>query len=277
MRTSLRDAEISPPEDGWERLERVLSEPVPTPVRKPAWRIYMPRIAAAAAVVLIGVVAGDLLLRPDTVLEQKGVVIATTEGGRLRGRDTGAVAAAGAASGRGAARRGVGPHRGVCCRGSAIRCGCKGSPHGCGAGRPGGCSLNGRPRLRRLRRPQPKETFWQRLTKRPLRLWYRRQPLRGPKPGRWTMRRPRWRRRPAERSPADTWPLKPRRPLSFSLSAGGGVSRDAANTLPGRHDGCCTAGRNAFDDRQWLRDGAVRQYDYDENRFRHHQPFELLR
>ncbi len=79
MRTSLRDAEISPPEDGWERLERVLSEPVPTPVRKPAWRIYMPRIAAAAAVVLIGVVAGDLLLRPDTVLEQKGVVIATTE------------------------------------------------------------------------------------------------------------------------------------------------------------------------------------------------------
>ena len=65
---------------------------------------------------------------------------------------------------------------------------------------------NGRPRLRRLRRPQPKETFWQRLTKRPLRLWYRRQPLRGPKPGRWTMRRPRWRRRPAERSPADTGP-----------------------------------------------------------------------
>lgn len=86
MRTSLRDAEVSPPEDGWERLERVLSEPgqapaAPVPVRKPAWRIYMPRIAAAAAVVLIGTVVGDLLLRPDTVMEQKGVVIATTEDG----------------------------------------------------------------------------------------------------------------------------------------------------------------------------------------------------
>lgn len=84
MRTTLRDAEVAPPEDGWARLERVLSESAqatPAPVRKPAWRIYLPRIAAAAAVVLIGTVVGDLLLRPDTVMEQKGVVIATAESG----------------------------------------------------------------------------------------------------------------------------------------------------------------------------------------------------
>lgn len=85
MRTALRDAEIAPPEDGWERLERVLSsEPVPAqtaPVRKPAWRIYWPRIAAAAAVVLIGTVVGDILLRPDMVLEQKGVVITRADEG----------------------------------------------------------------------------------------------------------------------------------------------------------------------------------------------------
>ena len=86
VRTGLREAEVSRPGEGWERLGGVLSEPgqapaAPVPVRKPAWRIYMPRIAAAAAVVLIGTVVGDLLLRPDTVMEQKGVVIATTEDG----------------------------------------------------------------------------------------------------------------------------------------------------------------------------------------------------
>lgn len=85
MRRSLRDAEVPPPDGGWERLERALSDAAPaaaTPARRSAWRIYWPRIAAAAAVVLIGTVAGELLLRPDAVLEQKGVVIATAEEGK---------------------------------------------------------------------------------------------------------------------------------------------------------------------------------------------------
>ena len=83
VRSSLRDAEATPPAGGWERLERELAVAQegasPAPSQRPAWRIYWPRIAAAAAVVLIGIVAGDLLLRPDTVLKQEGVVIKTAE------------------------------------------------------------------------------------------------------------------------------------------------------------------------------------------------------
>lgn len=86
MRSSLRDVEATPPAGGWERLERELAAAQegasPAPSQRPAWRIYWPRIAAAAAVVLIGVVAGDLLLRPDTVLKQEGVVITTADGGK---------------------------------------------------------------------------------------------------------------------------------------------------------------------------------------------------
>ena len=86
MRSSLRDAEATPPAGGWERLERELAVAQegasPAPSQRPAWRIYWPRIAAAAAVVLIGIVAGDLLLRPDTVLKQEGVVITTADGGK---------------------------------------------------------------------------------------------------------------------------------------------------------------------------------------------------
>ena len=85
VRSSLRDAEATPPAGGWERLERELAVAQegasPAPSQRPAWRIYWPRIAAAAAVVLIGIVAGDLLLRPDTVLKQEGVVITTADGG----------------------------------------------------------------------------------------------------------------------------------------------------------------------------------------------------
>ena len=86
MRSSLRDAEATPPAGGWERLERELAAAQegasPAPSQRPAWRIYWPRIAAAAAVVLIGIVAGELLLRPDTVLKQEGVVITTADGGK---------------------------------------------------------------------------------------------------------------------------------------------------------------------------------------------------
>ena len=75
MRSALRDAEIPPAEGAWERLQRELdgAEPrvpgthVPEP-RKNVWRIYGPRIAAAAAAVMIGVVAGEYLWRPDLEL-----------------------------------------------------------------------------------------------------------------------------------------------------------------------------------------------------------------
>ena len=88
MRNALRDAELPPPAGGWERLQRELGGAAPGPEvsgtkpRGSVWRIYRPRIAAAAAVVLIGIVAGDLLLRPDTVLKQEGVVITTADGGK---------------------------------------------------------------------------------------------------------------------------------------------------------------------------------------------------
>lgn len=83
MRNALRDAELPPPAGGWERLQRELDGAVPgavAPEAKPrgsVWRIYWPRIAAAAAAVLICVVAGEFLLRPDKALENDGTVIAS--------------------------------------------------------------------------------------------------------------------------------------------------------------------------------------------------------
>lgn len=79
VRNALRDAEIPPPEDGWERLQRGLDtlEPVVSKPRKSVWRIYGLRIAAAAAVVLIGLVAGEILLRLTTELRVDGNVIAS--------------------------------------------------------------------------------------------------------------------------------------------------------------------------------------------------------
>lgn len=83
MRSALRDAELPPPAGGWERLQRELGGaaqgPV-APVTKPrgsVWRIYWPRFAAAAAAVLICVVAGEFLLRPDKALVNDGTVIAS--------------------------------------------------------------------------------------------------------------------------------------------------------------------------------------------------------
>lgn len=79
VRNALRDAEVPPSEGGWERLQRDLDalEPVVSKPRKNVWRIYGLRIAAAAAVVLIGLVAGEILLRPTTELRVDGNVIAS--------------------------------------------------------------------------------------------------------------------------------------------------------------------------------------------------------
>lgn len=84
MRNALRDAELPPPAGGWERLQRELGATAPESavpatagVRRPVWRIYMPRIVAAAAAVLVCVVAGEFLFRPDKALEIDGTVIAS--------------------------------------------------------------------------------------------------------------------------------------------------------------------------------------------------------
>ena len=80
MRSALHDAELPPAKEGWERLQRELEgleTPVPEPPRS-VWRIYGPRIVAAAAAVLIGVVAGEMLLRrPDMELGKKRPVVAS--------------------------------------------------------------------------------------------------------------------------------------------------------------------------------------------------------
>ena len=71
MRNALRDAELPPPAGGWERLQRELGGAAPGPEvsgikpRGSVWRIYRPRIAAAAAAVLILAVAGEFLLRTE--------------------------------------------------------------------------------------------------------------------------------------------------------------------------------------------------------------------
>lgn len=86
MRNALRDAELPPPAGGWERLQRELGGAAPGPEvsgtkpRGSVWRIYRPRIAAAAAAVLILAVAGEFLLRPDKALENDGNVIASAVG-----------------------------------------------------------------------------------------------------------------------------------------------------------------------------------------------------
>lgn len=56
MRSALRDAEATPPASGWARLERELGS-IPA-AAAPSWRVYLQRIAAAAAVVLVFIVAG---------------------------------------------------------------------------------------------------------------------------------------------------------------------------------------------------------------------------
>lgn len=75
MRSALRDAEVTPPADGWARLERELGlGPAP---RISALRSHWPRIAAAAAAVLIFLGGGGYLLHENRDLGDKGFVIAT--------------------------------------------------------------------------------------------------------------------------------------------------------------------------------------------------------
>lgn len=88
MRQSLRDAEVTPPADGWERLRQALGQPAPDVVPEAvtggaphgSWRISWLRIAAAAAVVLVCVVAGGFLLRPDRRWVQEGNAVASAVG-----------------------------------------------------------------------------------------------------------------------------------------------------------------------------------------------------
>lgn len=78
MRNALRDAEVTPPADGWARLERELKTPA---LRISVLRRYWPRIAAAAAAVLIFVGGGELLLHENRNLGDKGFVIASATNG----------------------------------------------------------------------------------------------------------------------------------------------------------------------------------------------------
>lgn len=87
MRRSLRDAELTPPDDGWQRLQRRLeaqasertSAPAPQAAPRRHWQIVWPQVAAVAAVVLIGIVAGGILLRSDRSWVQ-GDIVASAAG-----------------------------------------------------------------------------------------------------------------------------------------------------------------------------------------------------
>ncbi len=85
MRSALRDAEATPPADGWARLERELKAPAP---RISVLRRYWPRIAAAAAAVLILVGVGDFLLHENRDLGDDGFVIASASDGGSIAADT---------------------------------------------------------------------------------------------------------------------------------------------------------------------------------------------
>lgn len=75
VRSRLRDAEVTPPADGWERLERAL-HPAP---RVPLWRLRIRRFAVAAAVLLCCVTAGELLLRPNPQTAGELPLVASAE------------------------------------------------------------------------------------------------------------------------------------------------------------------------------------------------------
>lgn len=111
VRSALRDAEVRPSEGGWERLQRELgtldlkaagaSPHVPeshaSASRRTGWRIYGPRIAAAAAVLLLGIVGGELLWRAEPELggNQEPVLATVTEtGDSAAGRTSGTEPAA---------------------------------------------------------------------------------------------------------------------------------------------------------------------------------------
>ena len=112
VRSALRDAEVRPSEGGWERLQRELDTLDPKAAgasphvleshasasRRTGWRIYGPRIAAAAAVLLLGIVGGELLWRAEPELggNQEPVLATVTEAGdSATGRTFGTEPAAG--------------------------------------------------------------------------------------------------------------------------------------------------------------------------------------
>lgn len=112
VRSALRDAEVRPSEGGWERLQRELGtlapkaagasshvpESLASASRRTGWRIYGPRIAAAAAVLLLGIIGGELLWRAEPELggNQEPVLATVTEAGdSTTGRTFGTEPAAG--------------------------------------------------------------------------------------------------------------------------------------------------------------------------------------
>lgn len=91
MRSELREAEPTPPADGWERLRRDLSAPgVPGAEQRLgtagaaggfAARLRRVRIVAAAAAVLVCVVAGEILWRANREMGDDGSVLMTAAAG----------------------------------------------------------------------------------------------------------------------------------------------------------------------------------------------------
>lgn len=90
MRNALRDAELPPPEHGWARLEAELRGVRPeasagmagteggrtTAARRQQWKIHVKRIAAAAAVVLLGVATVGFWLRSDRMVPSTDELLA---------------------------------------------------------------------------------------------------------------------------------------------------------------------------------------------------------
>lgn len=91
MRSELREAEPTPPADGWERLRRELSAPGVSGAKQRlgtagaaggfAARLRRVRIVAAAAAVLVSVVAGEILWRANREMGDDGSVLMTAAAG----------------------------------------------------------------------------------------------------------------------------------------------------------------------------------------------------
>ncbi len=87
MRNELRDAEMTPPAGGWERLRQELAQapenaavPAEVPDRGRVMRLRRLRIVAAAAAVLVCVVTGELLWRANVEMSDDGIVVASAVG-----------------------------------------------------------------------------------------------------------------------------------------------------------------------------------------------------
>ncbi|WP_418990842.1 hypothetical protein [Alistipes sp.] len=74
LRSALRDAELTPPEGGWERLERALR--AAPPPRAIPLRRYGLRLAAAAAVLVLAFTGGLLWLPDRESIERAGELLA---------------------------------------------------------------------------------------------------------------------------------------------------------------------------------------------------------